>query len=99
MDYNHIDYNFFYVKDYLSTDLHNDILDYDYDIAENDGKVELSYSNSNDWSQEIRNTILNLEDKNVIVHLWSKVAWNGTFGKIAISKNNLEYPVDGFPFR
>jgi hypothetical protein len=26
MDYNHIDYNFFYVKDYLSTDLHNDIL-------------------------------------------------------------------------
>ena len=33
--------------------------------------------------------------KNVIVHLWSKVAWNGTFGKIAISKNNF-YRLGGY---
>lgn len=47
------------------------------------------------YNEEIRNTILNLEDKNVIVHLWSKVAWNGTFGKIAISKNNF-YRLGGY---
>lgn len=48
---------------WVKNDMHSDNLDYDYDIAENDGKVELSYSNSSDWSQEIRNTICaSLED-------------------------------------
>jgi hypothetical protein len=41
------------------------------------------------YNEKVRKTLLKLEDKNVIVHLWSKVAYNGTYGKIAISKNNF----------
>lgn len=49
------------------------------------------------YNEEVRKTILNLEDKNVIVHLWSRIAiaGNGTFGKIAISKNNF-YRLGGY---
>lgn len=47
------------------------------------------------YNEKIRDTLLNLEDKNTIVHLWSKVACNGTYGKIAISKNNF-YKLGGY---
>jgi hypothetical protein len=38
---------------WIKNNLHNDNLDYDYDIVENDRKIELKYSNSSDWSENI----------------------------------------------
>lgn len=38
---------------WIKNNLHNDILDYDYDIVENEGIIELRYSNTSDWSENI----------------------------------------------
>jgi hypothetical protein len=38
---------------WIKNNLHNDILDYDYDIVVNDDLIELKYSNSSDWSESI----------------------------------------------
>lgn len=38
---------------WIKNNLHIDILDYDYDIVENEGIIELKYSNSSDWSENI----------------------------------------------
>jgi len=38
---------------WIKNNLDNDNLDYDYDIVENDGKIELKYSSSSDWSENI----------------------------------------------
>ena len=42
---------------WIKNNLHNDILDYDYDIVENDGIIELKYSNTSDWSENIMGNI------------------------------------------
>jgi hypothetical protein len=38
---------------WIKNNLDNDNLDYDYDIVINDDVVELKYSNSSDWSENI----------------------------------------------
>ena len=38
---------------WIKNNLDSDALDYDYDIIENDELIELSYSNSSDWSKEV----------------------------------------------
>ena len=42
---------------WIKNNLDNDNLDYDYDIVENNGKIELKYSNSSDWSENIMGSI------------------------------------------
>jgi hypothetical protein len=42
---------------WVKNNLHNDNLDYDYDIVENDKKIELKYSNTSDWSVGIMGSI------------------------------------------
>lgn len=42
---------------WIKNNLHNDILDYDYDIVENDDIIELKYSNTSDWSENIMGNI------------------------------------------
>jgi hypothetical protein len=38
---------------WIKNNLDNDILDYDYDVVINDDMVELKYSTSSDWSENI----------------------------------------------
>jgi len=38
---------------WIKNNLHNNILDYDYDVIQKDKKYELRYSNSSDWSENI----------------------------------------------
>lgn len=38
---------------WIKNNLHNDNLDYDYDVIQKDKKYELIYSNSSDWSGNI----------------------------------------------
>jgi hypothetical protein len=42
---------------WIKNNLDNDTLDYDYDIVENDGILELKYSISSDWSENIIGSI------------------------------------------
>jgi hypothetical protein len=52
---------------------------------------------ADNYNEEIRETILNIKNENVIVHMKSnrEIKANGTFGKIAISKNNF-YKLGGY---
>jgi hypothetical protein len=38
---------------WIKNNLHNNNLDYDYDVIQKDKKYELKYSNSSDWSENI----------------------------------------------
>ena len=42
---------------WVKNDLKSSNLDYDYDIVENDNKIELSYSNSSYWSEYVQSKI------------------------------------------
>jgi hypothetical protein len=48
---------------WVKNNLDNDILDYDYDLVKNEDIIELKYSNSSDWSENIQGTnCANLQD-------------------------------------
>lgn len=48
---------------WIKNDIHSDNLDYDYDIVENDGIIELKYSNTSDWSESVKGSVCaKLED-------------------------------------
>jgi hypothetical protein len=38
---------------WIKNNLDSAVLDYDYDIVKNDNIIELTYSNTNDWSEDI----------------------------------------------
>jgi len=42
---------------WIKNDINSDNLDYDYDIVENDGIIELKYSHTSDWSEGIKGSI------------------------------------------
>jgi hypothetical protein len=42
---------------WIKNNIDSDILDYDYDIVKKDEIIELKYSNSSDWSEEVMGKI------------------------------------------
>jgi len=66
---------------WIKNNLHNDNLDYDYDVIQNDKKYELKYSTSSDWSENIvGNVCAKLKDDG-----------NGVKIKIGDKKIKLDY--------
>jgi hypothetical protein len=63
---------------WIKNNLDNDKLDYDYDIVVNDDLIELKYSNSSDWSQ------------NIIGNICAKLKDNGNGIKIKIGDKKIK---------
>jgi len=69
---------------WVKNNLHNDNLDYDYDIVENDKKIELKYSNSSVWSE------------NIVGNVCAKLKDDGDYIKIKIGNKKIKLDFNEF---
>jgi len=69
---------------WIKNNLHNDKLDYDYDIVENDKKIELKYSNTSDWSE------------NIVGNICAKLKDDGDYIKIKIGNKKIKLDYNEF---